>query len=122
MPKGWKEAIVVSLYKGKGLDTSPENSRPISLLTSIYKVFASLLQIRLSKLHEQDLRKAQYGFRAGKSTTHPLFVLRRAMESAEMTNNPMNLLFLDWKQTLDSIDHNAMLIALKRFGVSPPIY
>ena len=30
----------------------------------------------------------------------------------------LHLLFLDWKQAFDSIDHNAMLIALQSFGLS----
>ena len=35
-----------------------------------------------------------------------------------MTANPLYILLLDWKQAFDSVDHNAMLIALRRFGVS----
>ena len=35
-----------------------------------------------------------------------------------MTANPLYFLFLDWKQAFDSIDRNAMLVALRRFGVS----
>ena len=114
----WKEAIVVLLYKGKGLDTDPSNYRPISLLNSIYQVFASMLQARLSSIHETHMRNTQFGFRAGRGTIHPLFILRRAMEWSEMTANPLYILLLDWKQAFDSVDHNAMLIALKRFGVS----
>ena len=41
------------------------------------------------------------------------------MEWSDMTTNPLKLLFLDWKQAFDSLDHNAMLIALERFGLSP---
>ena len=118
VPKDWKEAIVISIYKGKGVDTDPSNYRPISLLNGIYKVFAAMLQARLASIHEQDLRRSPYGFRAGRSTTHPLFILRRAMEWSEMTATPLHFLFLDWKQAFDSIDHNAMLVALQRFGLS----
>ena len=118
VPNSWKEAIVVSIYKGKGTDTDPSNYRPISLLNSIYKLFAAMLQHRLATQHETHLRTTQYGFRASRGTIHPLFILRRAMEWSEMTNNPLYFLFLDWKQAFDSIDHNSMLIALKRFGVS----
>ena len=71
IPSTWKEAIVVLLYKGKGLDTDPANYRPISLLNSIYKVFASMLQARLSSIHETLMRNTQFGFRAGKGTIHP---------------------------------------------------
>ena len=31
----------------------------------------------------------------------------------------MHHMLLDWKQAFDSIDHNGMLIALERFGISP---
>ena len=47
-PESWKEAVVVSIYKGKGADTDPANYRPISLLNSIYKLFAAMLQSRLA--------------------------------------------------------------------------
>ena len=118
VPQNWLDAVVVSIYKGKGLDTDPSNYRPISLLNSLYKLFAAMLQSRLSAQHEQNLRATQYGFRTKKSTSQPLFILRRAMEWSEMTNNHLHFLFLDWKQAFDSIDHNAMLHALGRFGLS----
>ena len=35
-----------------------------------------------------------------------------------MTSTTLHALFLDWKQAFDSIDHNAMMTALKRFGIS----
>ena len=35
-----------------------------------------------------------------------------------MTATPLYFLFLDWKQAFDSIDHNSMMVALKRFGIS----
>ena len=40
----WKEAVVVSIYKGKGADTDPANYRPISLLNAIYTDAALLAQ------------------------------------------------------------------------------
>ena len=62
-PAAWKEALVISIFKGKGSDTDPGNYRPISFLNAIYKIFAAMLQARLASLHEQDLRTTQYGFR-----------------------------------------------------------
>ena len=119
-PEEWKEALVVSLYKGKGADTDPANYRPISLLNTIYKVqvFAAMLQARLAMVHDANLRNTQYGFTADRSTSQPLFILRRAMEWSDQTSTPLYLLFLDWKQAFDSIDHNAMMEGLRRFGLS----
>ena len=110
---------MVSLYKGKGADTDPANYRPISLLNTIYKVFAAMLQARLAVSHDGNLRRTQYGFRADRSTSQPVFALRRAMEWSDQTSTPLYLLFLDWKQAFDSIDHNAMMERLRRFGLSP---
>ena len=120
-PDSWKEAVVVSIYKGKGADTDPSNYRPISLLNAIYKLFAAMLQMRLADQRDSHLRCTQYGFRPQRGTRHPLFILRRAMEWSDMTNNPLKLLFLDWKQAFDSLDHIAMLIALERLGQSRSI-
>ena len=87
VPTNWKEAIVVSMYKGKGTDTDPANYRPISLLNTIYKIFASMLQARLAQEHDSPLRDTQFGFRARKGTRHPLFILRRAMAWSEATGS-----------------------------------
>ena len=118
IPPEWAEAIVVSIYKGKGDDTNPDNYRPISLLNTIYKIYAAMLQRRLSGKIEHKLRSTQYGFRPGKGTRQPLFILRRAMEWSLMTSTPLHILSLDWRQAFDSLDHTAMLQALKRFGLS----
>ena len=109
---------MVSIYSGQGTDTDPAKYRPISLLSRIYKIFASMLQARLAQEHDSHLRVTQFGFRARKGTRHPLFILRRAMEWSEATGQPMHHMFLDWKQAFDSIDHNSMLVALERFGIS----
>ena len=118
IPQDWADAIVVSIYKGKGDDTNPDNYRPISLLNTIYKIYAALLQRRLAGKIEHKLRNTQFGFRPGKGTRQPLFILRRAMEWSLMTSTPLHILSLDWRQAFDSLDHTAMLHALKRFGLS----
>ena len=117
-PQEWSEATVVSIFKGKGSDSLPENYRPISLLNAIYKLYAAMLQARLLESCEHKLRPTQFGFRPHRSTLHPLFTVRRAMEWSTMTNTPLHLLFLDWKQAFDSLDHTAMLEALARLGLS----
>ena len=109
---------VVNIFTGKGKDTDIENYRPISLLNTTYKLFATMLQVRIASISDYKIRKTQFGFRAKRGTRQPLFILRRAMEWAKMTDRPLHLLFLDWKQAFDSIDHTAMLLALRRFGVA----
>ena len=80
IPEEWKDAFIVSIYKGKGEDSNPGNYRPISLLSTFYKVYAALLQKRLASEHDTHLRQTQYGFRAERSTRQPLFIIRRAQD------------------------------------------
>ena len=118
VPRSWVEARVVTIFKNKGSDSDPSSYRPISLLNAVYKIYSAMLQTRLAMCFDSRLRSTQYGFRSKRSTTQPLFILRRAMEWSTMTNTPLHLLFLDWKQAFDSLDHTAMLHALERFGLS----
>ena len=55
-------ARVVSIYK-KGDTSKMENYRPISLLNSIYKIYAAIIQRRLADAIDDRLQKTQFGFR-----------------------------------------------------------
>ena len=63
MPEQMELADVVTLYK-KGNVEDPGNYRPISLLQSLYKIYASMIQMRLAKEMEEKIWSTQYGFRA----------------------------------------------------------
>ena len=60
---------------------------------------------------------SQYGFRQGRSTIHPLFILRRLQDYSSRTGTPFHCLFIDWKQAFDKLDHDSLLIALRRMGI-----
>ena len=59
IPSDWKEASVITFYKGKGEDSDVTNYRPISLLNTLYKVYASMIQNRLADRCDRLLRKTQ---------------------------------------------------------------
>ena len=86
----------------------PNNYRPISLLSTAYKLLAQILQQRLEKGLELYLRDTQYGFSSGRSTTQPIHVVRRLLEGAERN---------DWKQAFDRVNVRALEVALRRDGV-----
>ena len=116
-PTPGNEAFTASIYKGKGSDSDPANYRPISLLNTFYKLYAAMLRQTLLASHDDHLWTTQYGFGARRSTSDPLFILRRALDLSIRTGTPLCLLFLDWKMALDKVDHKAMSIALQRLGV-----
>ena len=91
IPDDWHKAIVVEIYKGKGPLTDPASYRPISLLSTSYKLFAKLLHSRLQAALDDRLRETQYGFRATRSTSQPIHIIRRLIERAEATGQPLHL-------------------------------
>ncbi|MFM7979433.1 MAG: reverse transcriptase domain-containing protein, partial [Candidatus Fonsibacter sp.] len=67
IPTEWARAEVVEIYKGKGDPKDPSSYRPISLLSTAYKLLAALLHKRLEAEIEDRLIHTQYGFRKGRS-------------------------------------------------------
>lgn len=119
VPSMWKSGIVVPIYKGKGDESNPCNYRPISLLNTPYKLFAAMLHARVAQQVEARLRQTQYGFRSGRGTWQPLFILRRYMDWARHTGHPAHMVFLDWQTAFDAIDHTALLLSLEKIGIHP---
>ena len=95
----------------------PANDRPIALLNTFYKVYAALTQVRLAGSHDHNLGPTQYGFRAGRSTKDPLFILRRAQDYSLKTGRALHFLLLDWKMAFDKVNHQPIYIALEPPGV-----
>ena len=64
MERDWKIVVITTVFK-KGDESSPKNSRDISLLCTAYKIYASLLNDRLKRDVEEKgiLPDTQAGFR-----------------------------------------------------------
>ena len=118
IPSEWKKATVVEIYKGKGSHTDPEMYRPISLLPTAYKIFARILQKRLEEAVDRHIRPTQFGFRRNRSTSQPIHIVRRLIESAESHDQPLYTLFLDWEKAFDKIHPQALITSLHRFGLN----
>ena len=120
IPTETLKARVVLIYK-KGNTGKYENYRPISLLNSIYKIYAGIIQKRLAKTLDKHLSKTQFGFRKDKSTGDAIHLVRRAAEHGHGTKNKLHLVLLDWEKAFDKVDRNKMFEALERMSVHPKI-
>ena len=101
-PEDKLNAYIASICK-KGDPKKQENYRPISLLNTIYKIYAALLKRRLAGGIDNDLQETQYGSRRNRSTSIPLACLKRILERAEARQEPCYLVFLDWEKGFDRI-------------------
>ena len=110
-------ARVVPIYKKGNID-NPSNYRPISLLNSIYKVYASLILSRVQQAVEFKVSPTQYGFRPNKSTAHATFLIRRLQDWAEQKHAQFYLALIDWEKAFDKVLHDKLFASLTRLGLS----
>lgn len=94
-----------------------ENYRPISLLSIVYKLFAKLMQVRLWDAIDHRLLDTQFGFRKLGSTMDSLLIITRLQKIFKAKRDPLYVLLLDWEETFDEIDPNALDKALWKIGM-----
>ena len=106
------QARVVHLYK-KGNTSDMANYRPISLLNTLYKIFASIIQNGLASGIDKHMLNTQYGFRKARSTQHAIHIIRRILEAGESTTNKLLLVLLDWEKAFDKLTREGLFTALE---------
>jgi len=75
LPAQWNEGIICPIYK-KGDRLDCNNYRPIMLLNVAYKIYAILLNKRLSEIIENKLGDFQMGFQPNRSTIDNIILVR----------------------------------------------
>jgi len=122
LPPDWHRARVVAIFK-KGKVELPDNYRPISLLNVGYKILAAILLDRIKAGGAEDrMWPSQYGFRPGRGTAEALFLARRLIDAAWASKDgKLMMVLLDWRKAFDRIAPQAMIQALRRFGLPEPI-
>ena len=68
----------------------------------------------------RQAQDTQFGFRAARSTSQPIHIIRRLIERADATGQSLYSLYailLDWEKAFDKIHPEALLTAFSRFGV-----
>ncbi|CAH2092926.1 unnamed protein product [Euphydryas editha] len=115
-PTQWSESIIILLYK-KGNPNDISNYRPISLLPTIYKLFSSIINRRISETLEKRQPIEQAGFRKGYSTIDHIYTLELIIEKYQENRRPLYLAFIDYQKAFDTISHTSIWEALSEQGV-----
>jgi len=109
------------LLPKKGDLTLLSNYRPISLLSSIAKLFTRTLCNRIKATMEHEQGEEQAGFRAGFSTIEHIATLCELIERCREFRVPLYICFVDFEKAFDSVELNALWRSMQCQGVHPQL-
>jgi len=115
----WNEGVIVPIVK-KGEGKRVEEYRGVSLTTSLYKVYASVLANRLREEVEGKglIPQNQTGFRKGLGTIDNIYVLNYLINrQISKSGGKMVALFVDLRAAFDSVDRRILIEAMRDRGV-----
>ena len=118
-PSIWNLAIIKPIPKNSLADPRlPLEYRGISLLSTIYKLFTSVLNNRIVNLAEEhDIYvNEQNGFRKDRSCEDHLFTLSSIIRNRKKEKLPTYVAFVDFEKAFDRIDRNLLFYKLKQMG------
>jgi hypothetical protein len=120
LPRSWKEANVIAIYKGAASRSQASSFRPVSITSIIVRTFEHLIHKRLSRLLEASkwFHSLQFGFRAGRSPLDAIHLLISHVRNAFALNRDLPIAFLDIKKAFDRVWHPYLLRQLHLAGIT----
>ena len=117
-PKVLKKSLITPVHKG-GLNDDVRNYRPISVLTTISKIFERVLNSRLVNLldYNKVLSDAQFGFRSGRSTEDAVSQLIDHVALKLDGKQKCIGIFLDLAKAFDTVSIPTLVDKLNRVGI-----
>lgn len=110
-----KQSVLTLMYK-KGPKTRLGNWRPISLLNVDYKIAARALSHRLKRVINTIVSVDQSGFMKGRSATENVRLIQDIIDYCESEHVPGIIMFIDFKQAFDNVNHSFLFKTLEIFG------
>lgn len=114
-PDAWNKGKIIPIPKNAKRRVKIEELRPISLLSSIYKIFEKAIMNRLLMCEDfmGQNSQHQYGFRKNYSSHDNLMILQSRIQSARSKGSALLVIFLDIKSAYDSVNRNILKKILK---------
>ena len=110
---------VITLVFKKGDRTKLSNWRPITLLTTDYKILTKALAHRLTQVLPNIINSDQTACIPGRTINDNISLIRDVIDYANETNTPLALISIDQMKAFDRTSHSFLFATLERFGFGP---
>ena len=117
LPSEWKQAHLTPVFK-RGVDTDKANYRPVSILTSLSKVFEKVIYDQTWNAFHNVLSSNLSGFMKTHSCCTALLKMTEHWRSSIDNKEAVAAVAVDLRKAFDAIDHSLLLAKLKAYGFS----
>ncbi|CAM5113272.1 unnamed protein product [Natator depressus] len=118
LPPSCRQAVLALLPK-RGDLRDLRNWRPVSLLSTDYKIVAKAISLRLGSVMADVIHPDQTYTVPGHSIFDNLFLVRDLLELGHRDGLSFTFLSLDQEEAFDRVDHGYLLGTLQVFGFGP---
>lgn len=117
VPSIWNTSIVKPIPKSSLNDPHiPLQYRGISLLSTVYKLFTSILNKRIQNVAEEILNDTQNGFRSKRSCEDHIYSLTSIIRNRKRDKQDTFIIFVDFEKAFDRVDRNLLFHQMGDLG------
>ena len=119
VPSDWCKGIIHPIFKSGDVN-DPSNYRGITVTPVLSKLFAMILEARMSAWAEQSNVRAagQAGFHKDHRTTDNVFITSTLIAQARRSHKKLYCCFVDFKKAFDSAPRHTLWKVLAELGIN----
>ena len=118
MPESFTEGFIYMIPKGEGPSDDMRKWRPITILNTVYKIYAKAWSVRIQAVLPLVIHPSQTGFIKERSILDNIFTFWEMSAVASKTNQDLAVILLDFEKAYDRVDWMFLEGTLQRFGFS----
>ena len=118
-PEWLTEGRTILIQKDPSKGTVPANYRPITCLSTMWKLMSGIIAAKISGHMDQYMSRPQKGI--GKNTRgakHQLLVDRTVARDCRMRNTNLSTAWIDYKKAYDSMPHTWIIECLEMYNIN----
>lgn len=119
LPFSWAMGAITPLLKPGGVPSECNSYRGITVGTLMAKLFATMINKRLTEWTEDNCLRAQgqAGFRQDHRTSDQIFIIRTLIEQQRLAGAPLYVCFVDFQKAYDTVPRHQLWTKLEGMGI-----